>query len=592
MKFILPEGAIKQHVAILGKTGSGKSSTARYIAEHLLDQSKRVCVIDFKGDWCGLKNSADGKSPGYPIIGFGDFKDPKATDVPINGQSGKAVAELITSGNRPAIVGFRGWTRSDAIRFWIDFASTLFNTNSGELYLVADEFHNFAPKGKILDPESGKCLHWSNRLMSEGRGIGLICLIASQRPQKVHNDALTCCETLIAMRVIHEADRQAVKDWIDGCGTKEQGVEVMRDLAQMPRGEAYVWSPEIGYGPQRVKFPLFKTFDSFAPPQLQKSISASGWAEVDLGAVREKLAKVIEEAKANDPRELRARIRDLEKQVAAKVATIKPVVEIRTEERAVLKDGQLARIEKLVEKCAETGRLVAEAVDKLRGIIAPAIGSLAHRPGMPVQRQPLFDTHPFAKVQKRIDAAQLRLLDKPLIDQERIIGKSNGVTCLADGTVIDSSSPTGGLRRMMVALANRGGISAAQVAVRAGLSSKSGSFGTYLGRGRSNGWIIGDRGSLSITADGVRALGEFEMLPEGKELLRYWLNELGNGGSSRILRFLAERYPEEVTADQVAHATELSASSGSFGTYLGKLRSLELVTGSRAALKCSDELFG
>jgi hypothetical protein len=59
---------------------------------------------------------------------------------------------------------------SHMVQFWIDFASGSSTRTAGELYLVGDEFHNFAPKGKIMDPQAGKCLHWSNRLLSEGRG--------------------------------------------------------------------------------------------------------------------------------------------------------------------------------------------------------------------------------------------------------------------------------------------------------------------------------------------------------------------------------------------------------------------------------------
>lgn len=195
MSFFLPKAILDQHLVVLGKTGAGKSSAFRYIVEHLLDGHKRVCIIDPKGDWWGLKSSADGKSAGYPVIAFGDFKEAKASDVPINAQSGAHVAELITSGNRPCVIGFRGWHTSHMVQFWIDFAAGIFNANSGELFLVGDEFHNFAPKGKIMDPQAGKCLHWSNRLLSEGRGLGIVCLLASQRPQKVHNDTLTSCQT-------------------------------------------------------------------------------------------------------------------------------------------------------------------------------------------------------------------------------------------------------------------------------------------------------------------------------------------------------------------------------------------------------------
>ena len=44
------------------------------------------------------------------------------------------------------MIGMRGWTQGAMTRFWIDFAQTLFAQNAGELYLVGDEFHNFAPK--------------------------------------------------------------------------------------------------------------------------------------------------------------------------------------------------------------------------------------------------------------------------------------------------------------------------------------------------------------------------------------------------------------------------------------------------------------
>src|SRR5579859_7184177 len=189
MKLCIPEKVLEQHLVVLGKTGKGKSSALRHIVEHLLDEKKRVCIIDPKGDWWGLKAAADGKGAGYPVILFGDFKQGRKGDVPLNAHSGRHLAELVATGNRPCVIGFSGWTHADMTQFWIDFASGIFSLNRGLLYLVGDEFHNFAPKGKVADTQAGKCLHWSNRVLSEGRGNGLVCLIASQRPQKVHNDS-------------------------------------------------------------------------------------------------------------------------------------------------------------------------------------------------------------------------------------------------------------------------------------------------------------------------------------------------------------------------------------------------------------------
>lgn len=368
-KLPFPEDVLKQHSVFLGKTGSGKSSKCRLVVEHLLDDGKRVCIVDPKGDWWGLKSTSDGKGVAYPnVVMFGNFTDPDATDIPINKHSGAQVAELVASGNRPCVIGFAGWYTSDMVQFWIDFASTLFAKNRGELFLFLDEFHNFAPKGKIMDPQAGKCLHWSNRLLSEGRGLGIVCLMASQRPQKVHNDALTSAETLFALRMIHAADRSAVEEWIKGCGDKELGKVVLNHLAQMNRQDGYAWSPEIGFGPELIRFPMFKTFDSFAPPQLQKKVHKSSWKDVDLTEVREKMAKVLEEHKANDPAALKKIIAEREKTIRELVHSPESVVEPATVEVSVLKEEDGKRLDHLIAATDMVHRDAVELLDKVDGL--------------------------------------------------------------------------------------------------------------------------------------------------------------------------------------------------------------------------------
>jgi hypothetical protein len=133
-------------------------------------------------------------------------------------------------------------------------------------------------------------------------------------------------------------------------------------------------------------------------------------------------------------------------------------------------------------------------------------------------------------------------------------------------------------------------MSSSQLGLRAGLSSKSGTFATYLGRARQAGWIEGRGDRLSITPAGLEALGEYEPLPTGPELLAYWVRELG-GGAARMLEVLAARYPHSASSEEVAEAAGLSGNSGTFGTYLGRLRKLELVGGGWDALRASEELF-
>jgi hypothetical protein len=576
---VLPTAILNQHVAVLGKTRSGKSSVIRGLVEDLLERSKPVCIVDPKGDWWGIKLAADGKGPGYPVVIFGG----EHADVPINEHAGAPVAELFATGNRPCLIDLGGWMVGPRTRFWIEFASTLFKHTKGDRWLVVDEIHNFAPKGKVFDAEAGKALHWANRLASEGLGKGVSMLFASQRPQKVHNDTLTSAETLIAMRVLHPSDRGAVSDWIKGCGDSE-GSEVLNSLANMERGEGWVWSPEIRYGPKRVKFPMFRTYDSFRPQSVDDSKRLKGWAEVDLDEVRAKLTAVVEQAKADDPRELRKQIAELKKQAVQNQQTVdskQPKVETKTVEKFVLKDGQLARAEKLVEQVKasadrfqslfEPVRLVHESLDQIAHGLAQAILQTKTTPTTIAVDRPSPHARRVAPAVAQATSSRPARVVPPV--------SSNG----------HSEIGNSGLKRILIALAQRGGLNRRQLGLRACLSSRSGTFDTYLSKGRTNGWIVGSS-QMQITDAGVQALGSYDLLPEGSALLGYWLGELGNSGASRILRALADVHPRALTRQELGEAAVLSGRSGTFDTYLSKLRTLELIEG-KGELKASDELF-
>ncbi len=103
-------------------------------------------------------------------------------------------------------------------------------------------------------------------------------------------------------------------------------------------------------------------------------------------------------------------------------------------------------------------------------------------------------------------------------------------------------------------------------------------------------WIE-DRGDVRFITDaGIEALGSYDPLPTGADLREHWLRELGDSGAARLLRALSEVYPAGLTNAEAGERANLSHGSGTFSTYLSKLRTLELITG-RGELRASDELF-
>jgi ParB/RepB/Spo0J family partition protein len=99
----LPLDVITMATAILGIRGSGKTNTAGVWAEELLKHGQQVVVIDPLNGWWGLKSSADGKRPGYPVVVFGG----NHADVPLAGTEGKALADFVVERRVPCVFSLR-----------------------------------------------------------------------------------------------------------------------------------------------------------------------------------------------------------------------------------------------------------------------------------------------------------------------------------------------------------------------------------------------------------------------------------------------------------------------------------------------------
>lgn len=555
----LPEAALQQHIAVLGKTGSGKTFAAKaVIVEPLLSAGRRVGIVDPTDAWWGLRSSRDGKGAGFPMLVLGGDHG----DLPLPAAGGAAVARLLVEQGVNLVASTKHLTVGERTRWFIDFAGTLSRLNRAPLHLVIDEAHNFAPQGKVPDPDTGRMLHAANTLASGGRSIGVRLVMITQRPQKLHKDALTSADTLIAMRVLAPHDRLAVEDWIKGCGDISTGKEVLNSLAGLKRGEGWVWYPEGGHL-ARTRFPEIRTFDSSATPTDGHAVKApKAAAEIDLTEINKALAEAVREAEANDPKRLRARIAELEREAKRQPAasTGAGKAELVAEYTRGQEDGfeagraagwrqALTAVQPAVDRLGTLRSALEEQLDAFGQDIARLIASApkaspapARPPSVPVRQMPGTRRARAAggKGHPELSGPQQRILDAAAFLEDTLGARVPNVV---------------------------------QLALFAGQSASGGYWRANIGRCRSLGLIEG----TSLTEAG-RAAAQPSTIQTAEQLHEHVFTNLLEGAQKPILKALIDAYPEGLSAEELGRRCNLEPVGGYWRANIGRLRSLGLVT--------------
>ena len=307
--FSLPNEAVTETFAILAKRRAGKSNAAVVMAEEMYDNGLPWVAIDPKGDWWGIRAAGDGKAPGLAVLVFGGLHG----DVPLEPTGGRLVADLVIDQRLTCVLDVSEMSKADQRRFLIDFADRLYRRNTEPLHVFCEEADEYIPQ-RVMG-ENAKLVGTFETLVKRGgfRGIGITLI--TQRSASLNKDVLTQVETLIPMRTPAPQDRKAILAWVEHHAA---GADAVAELPELADGQAWVFSPQWLRTLVKIQFRRRRTFDSGATPKVGgKPRPPATLAEVDLASIKEAMAETIEKAKADDPRELRARIRDLERQLAA-----------------------------------------------------------------------------------------------------------------------------------------------------------------------------------------------------------------------------------------------------------------------------------
>lgn len=541
---IIPPEALAQHLAILGKTGSGKTYTAKTLVEGLLEAMCRVCIIDPTGVWWGLRSSADGTAPGFPVVILGGSH----ADATLPPLSGAACAELVAKSRVQVVFDTSLMSVGERTRWFTDFANALFRLNTEPLHVVIDEAHMFAPQGGggRLDPEAGKMLHAANTLASGGRSRGVRLMLITQRPAKLHKDSLTCCDTLIAMRVIAPQDRQAVRDWVDGCGDQAKGKHILETLAGLKRGEGWVWYPE-GNFLERMRFPTIRTFDSSRTPEDGAgALAPATLADIDLSAITKAMGDAVEKAKANDPAHLRERIRELEAKLRDATTGDQTPPDPRMIEIAVAKARREA-----ASAFAPFVKQIGDSIEHIHSELeshAHALESMhtlmTAQPEAPAPRMFFLNEQHTTIVPKRHHASGS--------DVRAHVHGSNGTTTAA-ALVVERPHADSSLPRMhrafLTVLGQRGAMKKNRLLLFSGYASSGDTSLCFADLAR-RGLIESVGGEVSITKAGAEALGPVESLPKGKALRDQTVAKLSKCEGACLAAWF-DAYPDSLSKTEV-----------------------------------------
>lgn len=569
----LPLEAVTETFAILAKRGVGKTYTGAVLAEEMVGAGAQVVILDPLDAWWGLRSSADGSGDGLPIYVFGG----EHGDLALEATAGELLADVVVDHGISAIFSTRHLSKSKQRQFITDFAERLYH-RKGEpehrtpLHVFIDEADAFVPQGTMRD--TARMVGAIDDIVRRGRNAGLGVTLISQRAAVVNKDVLTQCEVLVALRTISPQDRKALDAWVEAHDAHDQRAAFMASLAGLDVGEAWVWSPGWLDIFQRVRIRPRRTFDSSATPKAgARPAQPKQRADVNLEQLGERIAATIETSKANDPRELRRRISELERQLEQRPT--EQVVETVTERIEVpVLNGQVPRLEKAVAGLRDVGeQLVAasvtivEAADGITAAIdrvasaksAPAAIARPPRPATPAPR-PIRHPSPAA--------AATAVLMPP--DTDVKLGQAERTFLAA---IVQYPS----------------GLTPKQLSLLSGYSAKSGHFANVLGRLRSSGLIQPGQPLMATDAGAVHPqIADVKPLPApGPELVDYWMGRLGRAERAFLEIFVAD-YPNEVGREALAERTGYSSQSGHFANVLGRLRTLGLIEGWRA----SEDLVG
>jgi hypothetical protein len=570
--------AVTQKYAALGRSGSGKSYAAMRLAELFLDHGAQVIALDWVGIWWSLRVDASGRGPGFEhVYVFGG----EHADVPLEAGMGALVADAIIDQQISVVLDVMHFRKGDRTRFATAFGEQFFHrkkTNRTACHLFVEEAQAFIPQ-KVFRDEA-RLVGVFEDIGKVGRNYGIGVTLISQRPQAINKDVLNQTEVLMAFQTNGPQERKTIAGW--AADNAAEGLEMVTQLPKLKTGHAIVWSPQWLQLHEQVQITKRVTYDaSSTPTQRAKTVKPAVLGKADLTALSEALQATAEEAMANSEVAQRARIRSLERDLAKAHDAVQTAAAKTVQKRVevpVLKDGQLKRVEQLVDKlltlsgqAAALGKVIGEAValtaGQKNGVVTPLLSPPPARANNTATDRPRPAVHaPTPKAAAHVRAQG----GEPISDnglqprQVRLLGAL-------------VQHPDGLMANRMAILVGR---------------PYGGGFRNDLAALRSAGAIAGENtGVMTITDVGRQLAGDVPPLPVGRDLADHWLqSDVLEPRQRDLLRIFLE-HKRGLDATQLA---ELAGRpwGGGFRNDLSAMRTAGVIVGANTGvMRAHEDLF-
>lgn len=618
----LPIDAVTQRISILGRTGTGKSYTAGVLVEEALKARQQVVIMDPKGDWWGLRASADGKAAGMPITIMGG----EHGDVPLDPNAGTLVADIIISEGISVVLDLSLFeSKAEEIRFATAFLDRLYRKNRKPVLFVCDEADVFAPQ----KPEKNETtmLNRMETVCRRGRSKGIGVVLVSQRSAALHKGCLSQTELMIAHQTTAPQDKKAIEYWVVAHGDEEQHEFFMGNVTKLAKGHAIAWSPSWLNIFKAIKVRVKETYDSSQTPRVGvRRRAPKVLAQVDIERLKKHMADTIEKMKQDDPKLLRIEISKLQaalkgsqkvtvqppkidpialklemekwkKSVHVAVTAPKPVA------KKIILDRDITRLRRALEQLEKLRVKVNQAVGKIdfpHHDIMVKLGQVIdlneEKPdyiSQTLRKLKANDGEITGRDTSKIPVNQFQLLKNRPTPTIKLSQIPAGTADYSDGGI--KQQVVDGERRILVALENFKGrpVTKSQLAVLCGIKANGTTMATYISRLKRRGYIVQVGDSFYITLEGAEFSGvSEEMTPDKVQSM--WLNRF-HSGPRDILSRLIELYPESANMNVIAGELKLKEDGTTLATYISRLRAAGLITVSKEAggklLKASKDLF-